>query len=408
MRALVLSGTGWQHLAVQRVPVPRPAPTQLLARVDAAGICTSLLKLIDQGPRHSLMAGWDPALYPIILGDEGSITLVEVGEALRDRYAVGERYVGQPAVDLQPINHRERYRDNAATVHKIATGYTLPGSLAEYVLIPEEVIAAQCIVRVPDDRIPYAHAALGEPLSCAISSQEHHVHLAQAHPHAPREASIGLKRGGITVIIGAGAMGRMNIDIALSYRPAVLIAADHHDERLAKVQALFGERASALDVRLETVNTYTTDLKALVDEVTQTRGADDIIVSVGNAKAIEEAQPLVGRGAVINLFGGLKKGEDVVPFDTGAIHYKEINVTGSSGGSPGDVARALDLMARGESNPAAHITRIGDLDHVVELLGLVKARALDGKAVVYPHRRSERILAVEQWTAHDEATYLAD
>jgi NADPH:quinone reductase-like Zn-dependent oxidoreductase len=82
MRALVLDGIGFDHLAIKSVPTPQPGPAQLLARVDAAGICTSLIKLIEQGPAHNLMYGWDPAQFPLILGDEGSVTIVKVGQSL--------------------------------------------------------------------------------------------------------------------------------------------------------------------------------------------------------------------------------------------------------------------------------------------------------------------------------------
>ena len=85
MRALVLDGTGFSHLGVRRVPTPCPGPQQMLARVDAAGICTSLIKLIEQGPNHPLLSGWDITRFPLILGDEGSVTLVEVGADLRAR-----------------------------------------------------------------------------------------------------------------------------------------------------------------------------------------------------------------------------------------------------------------------------------------------------------------------------------
>jgi threonine dehydrogenase-like Zn-dependent dehydrogenase len=130
MRALVLDGAGFDHLRLRSVATPRPGPRQLLARVDAAGICTSLIKLVEQGPRHNQVYGWDVERYPLILGDEGSVTIVEAGAELRRGYAAGERYVIQPAVDHAPINHRERYRDGARGIAKIAVGYTLPGHLA--------------------------------------------------------------------------------------------------------------------------------------------------------------------------------------------------------------------------------------------------------------------------------------
>jgi L-iditol 2-dehydrogenase len=210
----------------------------------------------------------------------------------------------------------------------------------------------------------------------------------------------------VTVVIGCGAMGRLHVDLALSYRPRALVATDLIDERLERVKQLFGARAGQLGVDLHAVNSGSTDVQALVNELTDYRGADDVIVAVGAAKAIEIAQNYVGRGGVLNLFGGLKKGQDVVGLDTGIVHYKEINVTGSSGGSPWDVARAVELMVAGEVDMGAHVTRIGDLDHAVELLELVKAQEIDGKAVVYPHRRTDQILSVASWSARDESAYL--
>jgi L-iditol 2-dehydrogenase len=127
---------------------------------------------------------------------------------------------------------------------------------------------------------------------------------------------------------------------------------------------------------------------------------------VGSKQAIENAQSLVGRGAVLDLFGGLKKGEDVIGLDTGIVHYKEVNVTGSSGGSPWDIARTLELMTKREIGAACHITRIGDLEHAIEFLRMIRAQEIDGKAVVYPHRRSAEIKAVTSWSAQDEADYL--
>ena len=90
MRAFVLDGTGREHAAVRRVPTPVPGPGQLLGRVDAAGICSSVNKVIAQGPEHSLMYGRDLAAHPAILGDEGAITVVAAGDDdAADEYPVG-------------------------------------------------------------------------------------------------------------------------------------------------------------------------------------------------------------------------------------------------------------------------------------------------------------------------------
>jgi len=407
MRALVLDGTGFEHLQLRKVSTPRPGPGQMLARVDAAGICTSLIKLVEQGPNHQLVYGWDLERWPLILGDEGAVTLVEVGAELQKTYQPGECYVIQPAVDHAPINHPERYRDGGRGIHKVAVSYTLGGHLAEYILIPEEVLAAGCLLPLPDSKLPYSHAAMSEPISCAVSAQEHHMHLAQSNGLAERSAYKGLKPGGVTVIVGAGVMGRLHIELALSYHPRLVVVADFIEERLDLVKYLFGARAKRLRVGLMTFNPGKADLKAFVNEQSDYRGADDVIIAVGARSAIEDAMGYLGQGGVLNLFGGLKRGDEVVGFDTLAIHYKSINVTGSSGGSPWDIARTLGLMASGEIDPALHITRIGDLEHAIELLKMVKAQQIDGKAIVYPHRRTGEIKAVQAWTAVDEKNYLS-
>jgi threonine dehydrogenase-like Zn-dependent dehydrogenase len=406
MRALVLDGTGFDHLAVRRVPVPRPGPGQLLARVDAAGICTSLLKLIAQGADHGLVNGWDPARFPLILGDEGSVTLVEVGSELTDRFSPGQRCVVQPAVDHPPMYHPERYHDGGRGMLKVAVGYTLPGHLAEYVLLTEEAVRAGCVIPLSDASLPFAHAAIAEPLSCCVSSQDHHVHLVQDAPGTPRRAVKGLHPGGVTVIIGAGAMGRMHVDVAMAAGPRAIVSVNRGTERLRLVERLFARRAAERGVELHAVSPRECDLTAFVADLTDGCRADDVIVAVGSRPAIESAQALCGRGAVLNLFGGLRKGEHRVELDTGIVHYKEINVTGSSGGSPWDIRRALKRMAAGDVQTAAHITRIGDLEHAPDFLRAIKRGELDGKAVVYPHRRAPGIRRVESWSAEDEAEYL--
>jgi L-iditol 2-dehydrogenase len=198
----------------------------------------------------------------------------------------------------------------------------------------------------------------------------------------------------------------MHVALAMSYRPRAIVAADLVESRLEVVRTLFGPRASELGIALHTLNPARENLKQAVSNLTNYAGADDVIVAVGARQVIADAQSLVGRGAVLNLFGGLKKGEDTVGFETSLVHYKEINITGSSGGSPWDVARTLELMAAREIDAGDHIARIGDLAHAADFLQMIKAQAIDGKAVVYPHRPSAEIRSVKSWTAQDEEQWL--
>jgi threonine dehydrogenase-like Zn-dependent dehydrogenase len=354
-----------------------------------------------------LAHGWDPALHPVTVGDEGVVTLVEIGEELRDHWYVGQRCAVQPALDIAPINHLERYADHGRGVTKVAVGYSLPGLLAEYILISEEVLEAGCLLSLPDDDLPAGHAGIAEPISCIISSHAHHMHLSQPDRTKPRTATTGLKRGGVTVVIGVGPMGRIHVDLAIAARPRVIIASARRQERLDWLHQTFGARAEAAGVELITVNAATGDLAENVREVSHDIGADDVIVTAADGALMESVQHLLARYGVLDLFAGLKPGEEIIGIDERFVHYQEINITGSSGGGPWDVIETLRLMAAGEIDAGAHIGHVGDLGHAPELLGMARDGRVQGKAIVYPHRRSEAIRDVPRWSAEDERRYLA-
>ncbi len=401
MRAVRLCGRGFENVRVERVPVPTPGPRQALVRVDAAGICASLIKLIAQGPDHPYLYGWDLSRFPAILGDEGSVTLVAVGQELEADMIVGGRYSVQPAVQCPPINNVERYRNHASGIEKIGCGHTLPGFLAEYMLIPEEIFEANCMVPIPDPALPHAHAALAEPISCCISGQYHHMHLSQTHPLAERTAFSGLKPGGTTVIVGLGAMGRMHAEIALAQNPAAIIGSEPIEERRARATEVLGARARAKGIRLRCVSPDQVGEELLRES--GGRGADDLIVTVGAVPVIEASLSLLARGGAANLFAGLRKGNSTARFDVNLVHYEEAVITGSSGGTPWDIQQAIAWMTDDRIDAGAHIAKIGNLAHTVELIHEVREQRLDGKAIVYPHQPIQRPFVVRGWTGADEA-----
>lgn len=404
MRAVVLSGVGFENLSVREVPAPVPGPDQLLCRVDAAGVCTSILKLLAQGPRHAFINGWDIERFPIILGDEGSLTLVKAGANLAGRFDTGERFAIQPAVDIAPINHRERYADNAAGMAKVAVGYTLPGNLAEYVLITEEVLEARCLLPLPDEEMPYFAVSMAEPLSCVYSAQERHIHIEKPGPFAPRAPKLGLLPGGTTVVIGAGGMGLMHAEMAMRFRPKNIIVSDLVPERLEKAERLLGGRARRMGITLLTVGAG--GLKPALDAASGGAGADDVIMAVGVQAVQQEALGLLGRGGVANLFGGLPRGKHMLALDAIAVHYNEIKVVGSSGGEPSDMAATLEAIASGEIDPGNYVAGVGALEHAPEALRMIEAGKVDGKVILYPHARVPALMPVERWDARAEEELL--
>jgi L-iditol 2-dehydrogenase len=402
MTALVLYGKGFNKLGLRRLPVPRPGPKQFLARVDAVFACSSDGKLIESGQEHPLMAGWDPERWPVVIGHEGCITAVEVGPALRGKIEPSQTFALQPAINAAPINYLDRYH-NAAATRKVAIGYTLGGLFAEYVLIMEEVIETDSLIPYDPARIPYFAAAFSEPLSCVFSSQNQVPHIDKGGPTAPRAARLGLREGGVTLVLGAGPMGILHADLAMSRRPRAIIISDPIEERRAQALAMLGEKASGR--KIELILTTPPDLLQVIGRVTQGRGVDDCISALGVAAVQEESLNYLAKGGVAVFFGGAKAGESLITVDTRRIHYDSISMVGSSGGDPSDVRAVMELLEQGEISPERYVRRVGGLDAAPELIRAVRAQVFFGKGLIYPHIRRP-LAVVEAWSAGREAEFL--
>ncbi|MDH5689662.1 MAG: zinc-binding dehydrogenase [Candidatus Bathyarchaeota archaeon] len=405
MEALVLSGVGEQRLKLTTIEVPECGANQLLARVDAVMACASDNKLIDQGPDHALMYGWDVSRHPIIIGHEGTVTIIKVGTNLRSKYHVGQRFAIQPAVPTGPHHFRERYRDNAKGIEKIAVGYTLPGLFAEYVLITEEVVETRCLLPISHESIPFFGAALAEPFSCVIAAQERMVHILKDDPATPRRAELGPRKNGITLIIGAGPMGLMNIEVAMSHDPSKVIVSEVLEGRRERATRIFQDKARRTGISL--VCTDPDHLEDAIAMETNGRGVDDVIVALGIPKVQEKALDYLATGGVLNLFGGTPFNDRMIQVDTHRIHYDSISIAGSSGSDPSDIAQVLDMLDKGLIDPGNHVVKCGGLDAASSLMGAVRRRKIDGKGVIYPHARSS-LLDTDGWNLAKEREFLEE
>lgn len=405
MQALIAKGKGFENLEVAQIPVPEINANQILARVDAAGVCTSILKLVAQGSDHTFIRGWDMQKNPVILGDEGAITLVKIGQNLKNKYKIGQRFAIQPAVDTDPINHRERYSD-VDNMHKCAVGYTLGGHLAQYIVVQEEVLKADCMLPLPDDEMAYFAASMAEPISCIISAQDRNYHVHKDGPHAPRVPKLGLLTGGVAVVIGAGAMGRIHAELALRFSPKVLIVSDLQQERLDRTVGTIGEKAKAKNCKLICITPDKLD--ETVKAESKGRGADDMILAVGVNPVQQHALTLLSAGGVANLFGGLPKGKHILEVDALKVHYQEIKLVGSSGGEPSDMSATLQAIVNKDIDPGNYVAAVGSLDNAIDVLKLIEATKIDGKAMLYPHIKHTHLKMVDHWDKNKEIEFLND
>ncbi|MFH1378093.1 MAG: alcohol dehydrogenase catalytic domain-containing protein [Planctomycetota bacterium] len=404
MRAVRLHGVGLEALSLDEIPVPVPNDDQLLVRVDAAGVCTSLLKIIAQGPEHKQINGWDVKKFPLIMGDEGAVTVVQPGKNIASQFPAGTRCVIQPAVDHPPIHYRDRFNNNGRGMQRVAVGYTLPGHMADYMLVQEEIIHAECIIPLKDQTIPFFAGALCEPFSCCISAQDRHYHASQPTPTSDRQLVKGLKRGGITMIVGSGPMGRFQAEAALRFKPKHLVIVDVRAERLDWVKQHIKPDAEKAGVQFHAI--INDEVPAFLDTVANGLGVDDIVVAVGHRGVQIEAQQWLAKDGVVNLFGGLKRGEHILDLDAIRVHYDEIHVVGSSGGSPADMIESLRMVSTGEFKAGRYLSMVGSLDQAPVALEKIRLGETDGKIVLYPQVKNMALTPVNGWTRKEEIAFI--
>jgi len=399
MPVVALAGKGWEDFKEMEMEVLSPGPRQLLARVNAVSVCASDVKIVEQGPDHNLLYGWDTSTYPIILGHEGSITAVEIGEELNDKYFPGDTFAVQADIRSYPIYHRERYRNNGDGIKRIAIGYTLPGLFAPYILITEEAINNDSLIPYNPKKIPYFGASLIEPVACVVASQNNMVHFFGDDVGNKPRVEIGVKTGGITLILGAGPMGLMNLEIAMLNKPRIIIVSEPDEERRNKAIRTFSELVKSAGISLFV--TTPDEIHSVILSVTEGQGVDDCIVSSDIHSVQEEALSFVGKGGVVNLFGGLKAHESIIKVDGRRIHYEWLHLTGSTGSTTNDMKLVLRMIEEKKIDPGNYVGAYGGLNVLVSLVKKVKNREIHGKGIIYPWMHAP-LTKVDRWSAEDE------
>src|SRR5690606_32250878 len=116
-----LYGAGFENLGQAGQPIETELPTfgpdELLVRHDACGICFSDIKVINAGQEHPRIFK-DMRTEPVVLGHEVSLTVVGVGDNLKDAYRVGDRFIVQADIYAGGTNY--------------AYGYMIQGGMSRY------------------------------------------------------------------------------------------------------------------------------------------------------------------------------------------------------------------------------------------------------------------------------------
>jgi L-iditol 2-dehydrogenase len=230
--------------------------------------------------------------------------------------------------------------------NQLSMGYHFDGGFAEYMVVPENVLAVDGLNRVPDG-VSFAEASVAEPLACVLNGQE--------------LARVGA--GDVVVVVGAGPIGCLHVRLARSRGAEAVYLVELNRGRLDLAAGLVKPDAAICAAEVDPVRA--------VLELTGGRGADVIITASAAGKTQEDGLKMAARRGRISFFGGLPKDNPIIACDSNLVHYRELTIVGANGSSPEHNKRALELIATGAVPVDDLITHRLPLDGVLEAIDTV-------------------------------------
>jgi L-iditol 2-dehydrogenase len=257
------------------------------------------------------------------MGHEAAGEIDQVGPKV-EGWAAGDRvtfdstvYCGRcPACERGAVNlceHREVLGVSPGT-------YRRHGAMADYLVVP-----ARILHRVPPG-LPFEHAAFAEPLCIALHAVSR-VHSADS-PHPLK---------GPAVVIGAGMIGLLVIQVLRHFGCSSIVAVDRNESRLRTAAALGATATVPVD------GTGEEQTLAAIRHHTGEAGAPLILEVVGIEPTLSLAVKATALGGQLVLVGNLSP-EPRIPLQR--IVTGELTVFGSCG-TAGDHPLALRLLEQG-------------------------------------------------------------
>ncbi|GLY06836.1 MULTISPECIES: NAD(P)-dependent alcohol dehydrogenase [Actinoplanes] len=337
----------WQsEPVVTEVEVPEPGPGQVLVKVGGAGACHSDLHV----SHAESMPGWST---PFTLGHETAGWVHALGDG------VDSLTVGQAVAVYGPWGcgncarcrtGAENYCEGNAPVKGGGAGLGVDGGIAEYMLVPH----ARLLVPLPDGLDPVAAA----PLADAGLTPYHVI----------RRSRDKLLPGSVAVVIGAGGLGHIAVQILKAITAATVIAID------SKPAALKLAEECGADLVVPAGD----DAAAAVRAATAGgRGADLIVDFVGAAGTIDLAMKVARPLADVTIVGAAA---GTLPWNFFGVPY-EVSLQSTYWGSLPELAEVLELGAAGLVKPK--VTTY-PLEEAPEVYRRLDAGEIEGRAVFVP------------------------
>jgi NAD+-dependent secondary alcohol dehydrogenase Adh1 len=347
MKAAVLHAydpalTRMSFVQYETVADPRiERPTDVIVRVGGAGVCRTDLHVIEGLWRDKM-----EIRLPYILGHENAGWVEAIGSGVTS-VKVGDPVVCHPLVTSGHCLACRR-GDDMRAVDSRFPGLNADGGYAEYLLTGERALVPLPRSLAPKDVAPYTDAGL-------------------TAYRAAKKASKHLLPGQRAVVIGAGGLGHIGIQVLAALTPADILVIDRSDAALA-LAARYGAQytVKAGDDAVERVL-----------ELTGGAGAEAVIDFVGEGRTVADGLAMTANGGVYYIVGYGGKLE----LPTIDMVTSEKTIVGNLVGTYAELVELMALADRGRVHLTTREYRLADADLALHDL---HGGRVEGRAVLIP------------------------
>lgn len=343
MRAVRLHKYG-ELPVIEEVPEPKiTGPWDVIVKVGAAGLCRTDLHIIEGQWSHIQ----NPPL-PYVLGHENAGWVSETGSAVSN-VAVGDTVIMHPIAScgLCPAC---RIGDDSHCDHSTFPGLNVDGGMAEYMKTN-----ARAVVKLDPSLQPRDIAALADAGLTAY--------------HAVRKSVPLLGPGTHAVVIGAGGLGHIGIQVLTALTATDITVIERSEAALELARSIGAQHAVLA----------TGDDQALIKQVQDiTGGGAHVVFDYVGEHGTERVSPSLlrnGGSQYVIGYGG------AVSIPTIDIISREINVIGNLVGTYNDLVELMTLTAQGRVS--LH-TQQYSLDQAIDAITDLDQGRIVGRGIIVP------------------------
>ncbi|ATD71853.1 MULTISPECIES: NAD(P)-dependent alcohol dehydrogenase [Gordonia] len=341
MRAVQVVGYH-DKLQLNEVPAPEiTGPHDVIVRIGGAGVCRTDL--------HILEGQWEAksgVALPYTIGHENAGWVESIGDAVTN-VAVGDKVILHPLITCG-LCRACRFGDDVHCENSQFPGIDTDGGYAEFLKT-----TARSVVKIDDSLEPADVAALADAGLTAY--------------HAAAKVARMTRPGDTCVVIGAGGLGHIGIQVLAAISALRIVVVDRNPDAVELAKEVGAEIGIVADG---------THVQQVLD-LTGGHGAEAVLDFVGEGGATAEGTAMLRRAGSFFVVG---YGENIdVP--TIDVISTEINFIGNLVGSYNDLGELMDLAARGKVKLHTSTYALTDFQQALDDLDAGRVR---GRAILVP------------------------